>query len=71
MSQTESWFYIDSQGRLIQRTENDGYAFLRHGACARERVVAGADIGSLSLFELQQALRAVLQRLQQGGQARD
>jgi hypothetical protein len=31
-SQSESWLVIHDVGRIVYHSENDGYAFLRHGA---------------------------------------
>lgn len=67
MAQFEVWYFIDPHGHLIQHTENDGYAFLRHGACARDHV---ADIDRMSAPELRKALRALLATLRQGGPGR-
>ena len=39
MRESEAWVYLNSEGKLILRTENDGATFLRRGAEIREREV--------------------------------
>jgi hypothetical protein len=43
MSQMEIWVYRDALGRVILHKENDGYAYLRRGAEAREWVLTLRD----------------------------
>ena len=33
-SQSEEWLVVHDDGRIVSHFENDGYAFLRHGAQA-------------------------------------
>ena len=36
---TDVWFFVNDLGQIIKRTENDGWAFLRHGPEAEDEVV--------------------------------
>jgi len=44
MGATESWVYLDAEGRLIMRVENDGPRVLRRGPEAADTVVTPEDL---------------------------
>lgn len=39
MAATETWLYVNDQGKIIEHTENDGPGYLRKGPESLDRVV--------------------------------
>jgi hypothetical protein len=46
-SQSESWLVVHDDGRIVYHSENDGYAFLRHGAQAIDEEISLEDVADL------------------------
>jgi hypothetical protein len=45
--QSESWLVVHDDGRIIYHSENDGYAFLRHGAEAIDEEITLEQVADL------------------------
>ena len=58
MSQTESWFYF----QFIRHTENDGYAFIHHGAQAVEKVITAEEAERSYRKEYRDAIKELAER---------
>ena len=65
MGQTEQWYWINKEGRLINHWEMDGHACLRHGCCPRDEPVDVARLTEDQARDVVRRLVAILHELQQ------
>jgi len=65
-SQSESWLVVYPDGRIQYHAENDGYAYLRHGAEAVEEWLTMDDVRALARrhsHKLTEAVEAAIRDL--------